>query len=126
MRALDGGNPPRRSTEADVTISVGQNKQRPVFQRLPYATEIQESLPVGRGVYTVQATDADEAAPFNTIRYRIIGDNNAPVYFRINEQSGDINLNTSLSVDSDTAYTVSVRDVGWPKLFVQSLCTFFF
>ncbi len=109
VRAYDGGNPPRRSTEADVTISVGQNKQTPQFQRLPYRTNIRENLEVGRGVYTVQARDGDAEAPFNTIRYRIIGDNKAPGFFRINENSGDINLNTSLETDSDSAYTVSYK-----------------
>ena len=107
MRAYDGGNPPRRSTEAEVTIGVGQNKQTPQFQRLPYRTNIRENLEVGRVVYTTQAVDADSAAPFNSLSYRIIGDNKAPTYFRINAQSGDINLNTSLEADSDTAYTVS-------------------
>ena len=113
MRAFDGGNPPRRSSEADVTIGVGQNKQTPEFQRLPYRTNIRENLEVGRGVYTIQARDTDSAAPFNTIRYRIIGDNKAPTYFRINENSGDINLNTSLEADSDTAYTVSPETFYW-------------
>ena len=59
-------------------------------------------------VYTTQAEDEDAEAPFNVITYRIIGDNKAPSFFRINPQSGDINLNTTLDSDSDTAYTVII------------------
>ena len=58
-------------------------------------------------MYTTQAVDSDSAAPFNVISYRIIGDNKAPSFFRINPRSGDINLNSALESDSDTAYTVS-------------------
>ena len=58
-------------------------------------------------MYTTQAEDGDSAAPFNVISYRIIGDNKAPSFFRINPRSGDINLNSTLESDSDTAYTVN-------------------
>ncbi len=46
--------------------------------------------------------------PFNKVTYRIIGDNKAPSFFKINSDNGDLNLNTSLTADSDTSYTVSI------------------
>ena len=59
-------------------------------------------------VYTIEAEDSDSTAPFNVISYRIIGDNKSPSFFRINPASGDINLNSTLESDSDTAYTVFI------------------
>ncbi len=47
VRARDGGDPPRVSSEADVTINVGKNREKPVFQRLPYRTTIRQNLDVG-------------------------------------------------------------------------------
>ena len=59
IRAYDGGDPPRKSSEADVTITVGRNRQPPIFQRLPYTTNIPENLDTGHAIYTVSATDQD-------------------------------------------------------------------
>lgn len=57
--AKDMGNPPRKSPEADLTITVGRNRFSPEYERLPYSTTIRENLDVGRGVYSVKANDKD-------------------------------------------------------------------
>ena len=59
IRARDMGNPPRRSPEADVQITVGRNRFAPEFDRLPYTISIRENYNTGRGVYSVVANDRD-------------------------------------------------------------------
>ena len=43
---------------------------------------------------------------FGIPKYKIIGDDNAPVYFKISETGGDITLKRSVNSDSQTVYKV--------------------
>jgi len=43
---------------------------------------------------------------FGILKYNIIGDDNAPVYFNISETGGDITLKRSVNSDSQTVYKV--------------------
>ncbi len=47
-------------------------------------------------------------APYNKLRYSVIGDNKAPTYFVINGENGDVKLNRSLIDDIDSLYTVNI------------------
>ncbi len=40
------------------------------------------------------------------MKYDIIGDDSAPVYFRINRDTGDIQLQASVNQDDETEYRV--------------------
>lgn len=91
-----------------MSITIGRNSNPPRFVSEPYKVTLRESLDPGRAVKTVRAEDKDKAAPFNTVRYSIIGDNKAPSFFKINPQTGDIQLNSSLVVDTDMFYTIRV------------------
>ena len=59
LAALDGGSPAKKSPEAFVTITIGRNRFAPDFQKTPYTTKIRENLEMGRGVFSVTATDRD-------------------------------------------------------------------
>lgn len=45
--------------------------------------------------------------PFNTVRYAIIGDDAATNYFRINAESGAIQISNNLENDATRTYSVS-------------------
>ena len=45
--------------------------------------------------------------PFNKVTYAIIGDDSAPSYFRINENSGAIQVSNNLENDATRTYSVS-------------------
>ena len=47
--------------------------------------------------------------PFSTLRYDVIGDDNAPVYFSINPVTGEVSTRTSLFSDLTTTYKVRHR-----------------
>ena len=47
-------------------------------------------------------------APYNTVTYSIIGDDDAPNYFSINPASGVISVVRALTDDSASSYRVSV------------------
>ena len=47
-------------------------------------------------------------APYNTVTYSIIGDDEAPNYFSINPASGVISVVRALTDDSASSYRVSV------------------
>ena len=54
----------------------------------------------------MNAEDEDNDESFGIIRFRIIGDNSAPLYFEIDEVSGDIRLKESIVEDTRTEYQV--------------------
>ena len=48
------------------------------------------------------------------MQYQIIGDDSAPVYFVVDETSGEIKLRESVKEDTKTEYQVSTTDHMWP------------
>ena len=47
---------------------------------------------------------------FERVSYEIIGDDEAPVYFQINSQTGVISVRTSLATASDSVF-VSLKNI---------------
>ena len=50
---------PARTGTADVIVNVVRDEAAPVFQRLPYATGLLETVTVGTSIYRVTAVDTD-------------------------------------------------------------------
>ncbi|XP_046579033.1 protocadherin Fat 4-like [Haliotis rubra] len=104
---------------ANVRINVQRNLNPPFFLTEPYQATINFNTPAGSSVFTVSTRDNDLRAPFNTVSYTVIGDDNAPNMFTIGAQSGDISTN-SQDLQSDTAseykLRVLARDGGFPSL----------
>ena len=53
--------------------------------------------------------------PFNVVKYRLIGDDSAPTYFSLDENSGNIAVQPGVELvqDSLTEYTVSYSRNTW-------------
>lgn len=47
-------------------------------------------------------------SPFNVVRYSIIGDDAATTYFRINDTTGLISLNSGINFDTQSTYKVLI------------------
>ena len=60
VTARDLGTPQLSSAPIDVSIFVVRNNNPPVFVNLPYTTQIEETSNIGRFVYRVTTTDADQ------------------------------------------------------------------
>ncbi|XP_071105610.1 protocadherin Fat 4-like isoform X2 [Haliotis cracherodii] len=117
--ARDHGSPSLDSTPASVTINVRRNDFPPVFNNEPYTTDLREDASVNDTVFTVNAVDRDLVAPFNTIKFTLIGDDTAPVYFDIRQtdnNNSQIYVKAPVLNDDKTTYIVRVQaaDGGIP------------
>ncbi len=107
MRAVDGGNPPRQSEEARVRVQVTRNKNDPQFEGTePFEISVNENEGVNNRVYSIRARDADPEGPFQTLKYELIGDDDGPVYFRCDEDTGEIVIIRSLQETNKRIFVV--------------------
>ncbi len=117
VRATDLGSPFRQSTQvATVRITVLRNNNCPQFTNLPSDITIPRSGNFNN-IYNITGMDADPAGPFSTLTYDIIGDDSAPVYFRIDSVSGAVHAMANLASDTASVYRLRVRarDGGSPS-----------
>ena len=104
---VDNGVPPRSgNTQANVIVNVIRNRFPPIFVQTPYATNVDYSVNQGTSVYQVEAQDAD-VAPYNVVSYDLIGDDNGPIFFNIEANTGIIRVSQNLASEAQTVYTVS-------------------
>ncbi|KAJ8319080.1 hypothetical protein KUTeg_004171 [Tegillarca granosa] len=119
VTATDQGVSPLFAT-ARVTIDIDRNRNPPIFTNLPFVIDpgVDETINVNTVVYIANATDADTVAPFNTVRYTLIGDDTATAYFQINSNNGQISVKSSIATDTKLFYTLRVMamDGGTPVL----------
>ncbi|XP_046561621.1 protocadherin Fat 4-like [Haliotis rubra] len=119
VTAVDKGFPPRfATTSASIVIEVLRNNFAPRFLNLPSQISIPVTVSAGVNIYVVSAVDADTQAPFNNVNYTLIGDDPAPLFFRVIRDTGQIRLSgTSFSRDQATLYRLRVlaQDGGTPR-----------
>ena len=54
-----------------------------------------------------------QGSPFKALRYRIIGDDNAPAFFKIDERSGEITINRDLKeTDNEVFYVCTMQNLN--------------
>ena len=120
----DNGVPPRSSVGvASVEINVIRNTQAPFFINTPYQTTINYTISSGSQVFLVTAQDND-VFPYNATTFSVIGDDDAPVFFNI-DQSGVIRTSQSILSETKTTYLVRIRaqDGGSPRLSATAAVT---
>ncbi|XP_041363172.1 uncharacterized protein LOC121378881 isoform X2 [Gigantopelta aegis] len=116
VEAIDGGG--QKSTKnAFITINVFRNLHAPEFAAVDYNLEINNTHPVTSLVFDSLATDKDDHTQFNTITYRIIGDDDGQVYFSVNSVNGRVFLARSVKgiVPSEFKIRLEARDGGTPN-----------
>ncbi|GFR89571.1 protocadherin Fat 4 [Elysia marginata] len=116
VQIADRGVPSNVAAQtATVQVNVFRNQNTPVFINTPYATTVQENTGVGQSIFRVTATDADLVGTFEQVSYEIIGDDEAPVYFQVNSQTGVISVRSSLATASDSVFIrIRAFDNGAP------------
>ena len=125
--ATDKGTPPQKSKRpAKVTITVIRNKQTPRFGNLPATISLNMSTAIGTRVFKVEGRDTDTRKPFNELSFFIVGDDNAPQYFKI-DSNGEIKVRNSLrsAPGDETQYKVrvQVQDGGTPPHDAAAILT---
>ena len=63
---------------------------------------------------------------FGLVQYRIIGDDNAPVYFAIDQNSGEISMYDSVALDRTMVYQVRTQFRGAGKIYYLFRFNYFY
>jgi hypothetical protein len=92
-----------------VTINVIRNNIAPQWESTNYKQSIQEILSVNSNVIVVRATDPDRV--FNVVKYEIIGDDKSTAYFKIGEDSGQIQVSASIAGIQEEIFYVSLHSM---------------
>lgn len=106
----DGGNPPLTPTgvkTANITVYVTKNDHTPYFISEPYSKDLEGTIQLGASVFQVTGRD-DDRGLFGLVGYRITGDDLAPNYFRIDENSGLISIKNALSGVNQNQFKVNI------------------
>ncbi|XP_036359005.1 uncharacterized protein LOC115211772 [Octopus sinensis] len=116
VTVADKGNPPKVNLQkAYITINVIQNENSPYFVNEPYKKTLGKVISVNQLIYTVTARDNDKDTPLNQITYSIVGDDSAPLYFKIDPTTGQITLK-NIPSGTENIFKIRVRasDGGIP------------
>ena len=117
LTANDNGNPQRfAANTATVIIDVLRNFETPFFVGSPYAVTIPETTGIGVSIFTIPGQDNDVRNTFEVLRYSVIGDDAATVFFSIDTSSGFVRVIGDLQSTTDSVFTVRIlaEDNGQP------------
>ncbi|KFD67683.1 hypothetical protein M514_08537 [Trichuris suis] len=106
------------SAWTNVVVAVQDiNDNAPIFQTSSFSTTISELMPPGSSVVQVSATDRDIMAPNNVVSYRLVGDEEAAQFFKVDPASGLVTVARSLLGTGIEKFTLSIeaRDLGIPS-----------
>lgn len=101
VAATDRGIP-AKSGYVTVYVNVTRNPEDPIFSPSQYNVTINESVPIGTSVITVTATDPQG------VYYQLQDTRPASLYFRMNNQTGQIYTNAILYEDTVNSYVIKV------------------
>ncbi|VDN97152.1 unnamed protein product [Rodentolepis nana] len=118
LGVCDNGTPMHCST-LPLRISVHDvNDNAPVFQNENASFVLSEDTPVGTRVTQLNATDVDSGA-FGSIRFAFVGDfpdgMSSQRHFRLDPNTGEIFLTSSLQGGTKFNFWVEARDRGEPE-----------
>nr|XP_046263001.1 protocadherin alpha-8-like [Scatophagus argus] len=117
VTAVDGGKPPRSATLNVSIVVLDINDNRPVFSQEVYQVEIQENVPVGTSVFTMNATDPDEGSN-GEVGYSLGKTLRRKVYdiFELDKMTGEIRVKGIVDYEENDVYELDVEasDKGQP------------
>ncbi|KAF0878629.1 FAT4 protein, partial [Crocuta crocuta] len=118
--ASDGGNPVRSGNLYIQVIVLDANDNPPVFTQSEYQLSVQENLPVGTTLLTVNATDPDEG--FNAQVSYILDKMPGKVaeIFYLNSVTGDISILKSLDYEDAVFYEIKIEAQDGPGLLSRA------
>ncbi|XP_076872540.1 protocadherin-23 [Brachyhypopomus gauderio] len=114
VTVMDRGMPSlNSSTVVSVTV-LDINDNEPVFSNSEYYAHVTENSPLGTALVQVFAQDRD-LGPNGTVRYDVISGNSKGL-FRLNSQTGALEVNGTLDFEEDSSHVLAVRasDGGGP------------
>ncbi|XP_049324666.1 protocadherin beta-16-like isoform X1 [Astyanax mexicanus] len=116
LTANDGGTPQRSGTVLIHISVLDANDNTPVFSQPVYRVTLSENAPLGSGVVTVSATDADEGANGDvSYEFSRISDR-AAKRFSIDKITGEIKVNGNIDFEEEKSYEMRVQAKDGPGL----------
>ncbi|XP_066199799.1 protocadherin gamma-A3-like [Saccopteryx leptura] len=118
--ASDGGDPVRSSNLCIQVIVLDANDNPPVFTQPEYRVSVQENLPVGTLLLTVNATDPDEG--FNAqVSYMLdkMPGKIAQIFY-LNSVTGDLSILKSLDYEDAMFYEIKIEAQDGPGLLSKA------
>lgn len=121
LRATDSGN---KMDNIQIIIAVNKiNTHPPIFfpnvqpNSMSQPLVIKESTPVPTVVWTVRASDGDNATLYDAVSYHIDGADD-DLRFMIDSLTGEISINNSLDYEQRDSYTLRIHatDTGSPQM----------
>ncbi|XP_053092530.1 protocadherin alpha-3-like [Pangasianodon hypophthalmus] len=122
LTAFDGGNPPKSGT-LDIIVSViDVNDNIPVFTQEIYTVALNENVPVGTIITTVNASDADDGLN-GELEYtlRRSSKSNVNDVFQLDSVTGEISVKGNIDYEENEVYRLNVQatDKGQPPMTVD-------
>ncbi|XP_058263984.1 protocadherin alpha-3-like [Hemibagrus wyckioides] len=122
LTAFDGGNPPKSGT-LDIIVSViDVNDNIPVFSQEIYAVTVNENVPFGTIIATVNASDADDGLN-GEIEYTLGRSSKSSVndVFQLDSVTGEISVKGNIDYEENEVYRLNVQatDKGQPPMTVD-------
>ncbi|KAM9834066.1 protocadherin alpha-3-like isoform 23-T23 [Syngnathus typhle] len=119
LTAVDGGSPPKSGTSQIIVDVLDINDNIPTFSESLYKTTLRENSPLGTGIITLNATDADEGLN-SEIVYSLRSKDQDHVLdvFEIEGQTGVIKVKGHIDYEEKKAYEIRVEatDKGNPPM----------
>ncbi|XP_013367611.1 PREDICTED: protocadherin gamma-A3 isoform X21 [Chinchilla lanigera] len=120
LTASDGGDPIHSGNLCIQVIVLDANDNPPVFTQPEYHVSVQENVPVGTQLVTVNATDPDEG--FNSQVTYILDRMPGKIaqIFDLNSVTGDISLLKSLDYEDSMFYEIKIEAQDGPGLLSRA------
>nr|XP_046262312.1 protocadherin alpha-2-like isoform X5 [Scatophagus argus] len=123
LTAVDGGTPPNSGT-SEIEINVLDiNDNAPMFSSSLYKVQTFENTPIGRAVFTLNATDADEGTN-SEIVYSLRDKDQDHILdiFKIDPDTGVISVKGKIDYEERKAFEIraEARDKAQPPLSAHS------
>uniref|UniRef100_A0A8D1M991 Protocadherin gamma subfamily A, 4 n=1 Tax=Sus scrofa TaxID=9823 RepID=A0A8D1M991_PIG len=120
LTASDGGDPVRSSTLCIQVIVLDANDNPPVFTQPEYQVSVQENLPVGTRLLTVNATDPDDG--FNAQLSYVLDKMPGKIaeIFNLDSVTGDLSILKSLDYEDATFYEIKIEAQDGPGLLSKA------
>ncbi|XP_031528017.2 protocadherin gamma-A3 isoform X10 [Vicugna pacos] len=118
--ASDGGDPVHSSHLCIQVVVLDANDNPPVFTQLEYQVSVQENLPVGTRLLTVNATDPDEGfnAQVSYVLDRMPG--KIDQIFYLDSVTGELSILKSLDYEDATSYEIKIEAQDGPGLLSKA------